>query len=87
MGYKLIYTRQAEKDARKLEQAGLDRKAKELLKIIKENPFQTPPSYEGLKGDLKGAYARRINIQHRIVYEVLRDERVVKIIRMWTHYE
>jgi len=87
MGYKLVYTKQAAKDAQKLEQAGLDSKAKELLEIIKENPFQTPPPFEGLKGDLKGAYARRINIQHRLVYEVLKDEGVVKILRMWTHYE
>ncbi|TDA63819.1 MAG: Txe/YoeB family addiction module toxin [Clostridia bacterium] len=87
MGYKLVYTRQAAKDAKKLEKAGLDRKARELLKVIKENPFQSPPPYEGLKGDLKGAYARRINVQYRIVYEVFRDERVVKILRMWTHYE
>lgn len=99
MGYKLKYTKQADKDARKLEQVGLDNTAKELLKIIKKNPFQNPPPYEKLKGKLKDLYSRRINKQHRIVYEVLpNDEKlkdedgklfkgIAKIIRMWTHYE
>lgn len=87
MGYRLKYTKKAYKDARKLEQAGLDKRAKELLKIIKANPFQSPPPYEKLVGDLKGMYSRRINIQHRMVYEVLRDEKEVVILRMWSHYE
>jgi toxin YoeB len=87
MGYKLIYTKHAEKDARKLEQAKLDKKAKELLKIIKENPYINPPPYEKLVGDLKGVYSRRINIQHRLIYEVLEEEQLIKVIRMWTHYE
>ncbi len=87
MGYRLKYTKKAGKDARKLEQAGLDKKAKELLKIIKDYPFQNPPPYEKLVGDLKGMYSRRINIQHRIVYEVLRDEKEIVILRMWSHYE
>lgn len=87
MGYRLKYTRKAEKDARKLEQAGLDKKAKELLKIIRDNPFENPPPYEKIIGDLKGLCSRRINIQHRIVYEVLREEKEVVILRMWSHYE
>lgn len=87
MGYRLKYTRKAEKDARKLEQAGLDKKAKELLKIIRDNPFENPPPYEKLIGDLKGLYSKRINIQHRIVYEVLKEEKEVVILRMWSHCE
>ncbi|MCL2719241.1 MAG: Txe/YoeB family addiction module toxin [Lachnospiraceae bacterium] len=99
MGYKLKYTKQADKDARLLEQAKLDKNAKKLLSILKENPFQNPPAYEKLQGDLKGSYSRRINKQHRIVYDILpntenlRDEKnelykgIIKIIRMWTHYE
>ncbi|MCL2224579.1 MAG: Txe/YoeB family addiction module toxin [Defluviitaleaceae bacterium] len=99
MGYKLKYTPQANKDARLLERAGLDKIAKKLLSIISENPWQYPPAYEKLQGDMKGSYSRRINKQHRIVYDVLpndamlEDENgvlykgVVKIIRMWTHYE
>lgn len=87
MSWKLLYTKQAQKDARKLAAAGLKQKASGLLDVIRENPFQNPPPYEKLVGDLTGAYSRRINIQHRLVYQVLRDERIVKILRLWTHYE
>ena len=83
----LVYTRQAQKDAKKISSARLKPKAEELLKILEVNPFQTSPRYEKLVGDLTGAYSRRINIQHRLVYQILEDERVVKVIRMWTHYE
>ena len=86
MEYIIVLTKQAQKDAKKLEACNLDKKAKELLKIIKENPYQTPPSYEKLTGTLKGFYSRRINIQHRIVYEVYENEKTIKILRMWTHY-
>lgn len=85
--WELYFTKQAQKDAKKLASSGLKEKAKELLDIIKNNPYQTPPPYEKLVGDLAGAYSRRINIQHRIVYEVLEKEKAIKIIRMWTHYE
>jgi toxin YoeB len=85
--YKLIYTRQAQKDAKKLAQSGLKRNASKILEIIKEDPFQNSPSYEKLLGDLAGAYSRRINIQHRIVYQVHEKEKIVKVIRMWTHYK
>ncbi len=87
MGYLIVFTKRAEKDAKKLEQAGLDRKAKDLLKIIKINPFQNPPSYEKLTGDLAGLYSGRINIKHRLVYEVPEKEKTVKVLSMWTHYE
>ncbi|WP_333888375.1 Txe/YoeB family addiction module toxin [Clostridium sp.] len=87
MGYIIKYSNYALKDARKLEKCGLDKKAKELLAIIKENPYQNPPPYEKLKGDLKRKVSRRINIQHRIVYQVLEEERIIKVYRMWTHYE
>jgi Txe/YoeB family toxin of toxin-antitoxin system len=83
----LVYTKQAWKDAKKLAAAGLKPKAEELLKILEQNPFQTPPRYEKLVGDLSGAYSRRINIQHRLVYQVLEERHIVKVIRMWTHYE
>ena len=83
----LVYTRQAQKDAKKLAASGLKNKAKSLLAILENNPFQNPPPYEKLVGDLAGVYSRRINIQHRIVYQVYEDEKVVKIIRLWTHYE
>ena len=86
MGYKLKFSKYALKDAKKLEKCGLDKKAKEILKILKENPYQNPHPYEKLKGDLQGKFSRRINIQHRIIYEVLEEEKVVKIYRMWTHY-
>jgi toxin YoeB len=85
--YKLLYTKQANKDARKLSESNLKKKTQKLLEIIENDPFETPPPYEKLIGDLTGAYSRRINIQHRIVYQVLEDEKIVKILRMWTHYE
>ncbi len=85
--WRLVYTRQAQKDAKKLSGAGLKEKALVLIKILERNPFQTPPPYEKLLGDLTGAYSRRINIQRRLVYQVLEKERVVKVIRLWSHYE
>ena len=85
--FKIKFFKQAFKDVENLKASKLDGKAKKLLEIIKHNPFQNPPPYEKLIGDLKGLYSRRINIQHRIVYEVLEDEKIVKIIRMWKHYE
>jgi Txe/YoeB family toxin of toxin-antitoxin system len=87
VNWRIVYTKQAQKDAQKLLSAGLKAKADKLLDILKENPYQTPPSYEKLVGDLVGAYSRRINIQHRLVYQVLDSDRVVKVSRMWTHYE
>ncbi|MDZ7804428.1 Txe/YoeB family addiction module toxin [Thiohalophilus sp.] len=87
MSWTLVYTKQAQKDARKLAASGLKNKARELLAVLEENPFQNPPPYEKLVGDLAGAYSRRINIQHRLVYQVLEEERVVKVLRLWTHYE
>ncbi|MGO0309390.1 Txe/YoeB family addiction module toxin [Endozoicomonas acroporae] len=87
MSWKLIYTRQAQKDAKKIAAADLKTKAEALLQILAINPYQTPPPYEKLLGDLSGALSRRINIQHRLVYQVLKKEKTVKIIRMWTHYE
>ena len=87
MSWQLVYTKQAQKDAKKLSRSGLKPKAQELLEILASDPFQTPPPCEKLVGDLAGAFSRRINIQHRIVYEVLESEHIVKIIRMWTHYE
>jgi len=85
--WRLVYTKKAQKDAKKLAQAGLKQKTKDLLAIIAINPYQNPPAYEKLIGDLTGAYSRRINIQHRLVYQPLENEKVVKVIRMWTHYE
>ena len=85
--YTVVFTKQAEKDKKLLKQAGLEAKAKSLLNIIAENPFQTPPPYEKLVGDLHGYCSRRLNRQHRIVYAVFEAERVVRIHRMWTHYE
>jgi len=85
--WQLVYTKQAQKDARKLASSGLKDKAKALLQIVESNPYQNPPSYEKLVGDLAGAYSRRINIQHRLVYQVLEDQNIVKVLRMWTHYE
>lgn len=87
VSWKLVYTKQAQKDAKKLSIAGLRPKAEVILEILKKNPFQTPPPFEKLVGDLKGAYSRRINIQHRLVYQVIKRYRTVKVIRMWTHYE
>jgi len=83
----LVYTKQAQKDAKKLASSTLKKKAKKLLKILEQDPFQNPPPYEKLVGDLAGAYSRRINIQHRIVYQVYDEEKTIKIIRLWTHYE
>lgn len=85
--WRVVFTRQAQKDAKKLSAAGLRSKAEKLLDILSKNPYQTPPSFEKLTGDLSGAYSRRINIQHRLVYQILVDEKVVKVIRMWSHYE
>lgn len=85
--WEIYYTNQAKKDARKLASAGLKNKAMKLFSIIQENPFQNPPPYEKLVGDLSGAYSRRINIQHRLVYQVLEKQKAVKILRLWTHYE
>ncbi|KAB2320300.1 Txe/YoeB family addiction module toxin [Betaproteobacteria bacterium SCN1] len=87
MSWQLIYSKYAQKDAKKLAAAGLKNKAMELLDVIATDPFQNPPAYEKLVGDLAGAYSRRINIQHRLVYEVFPKERVVRVLRMWTHYE
>jgi Txe/YoeB family toxin of toxin-antitoxin system len=85
--YKIVYTKTAIKDIPRLKAAHLDSKAKALIDVIRENPFQTPPSYEKLVGDLQGLYSRRINLQHRLVYQVLEEEKVVKIVSLWTHYE
>lgn len=85
--WRIVYTRQTQRDAKKIAAAGLKQKTERLLHILSEKPFQTPPPYEKLIGDLIGAYSRRINIQHRIVYQVLEEIKTVKIIRMWTHYE
>tara|TARA_R110000868_G_C10967082_1_gene769228 strand:- start:137 stop:400 length:264 start_codon:yes stop_codon:yes gene_type:complete len=85
--WKLYYTKQAQKDARKLASSELKNKAQELLQIIEQDPYQKPPPYEKLIGDLAGAYSRRINIQHRLVYQVLEEDKAVKILRLWTHYE
>ena len=85
--WKIIYTKQSQKDAKKLVTANLKEKAIEILKILENDPYQSPPPFEKLVGDLAGAYSRRINIQHRIVYQIFNDNKVVKIIRMWTHYE
>ena len=87
MTWKLVYTKHAQKDARKLASSGLKPKAQELLALIAEGPFRRPPPFEKLVGDLSGAYSRRINIQHRLVYQVLEDQRVVKVLRLWSHYE
>lgn len=87
MSWQLVYTKQANKDAKKLSAAGLRSKAEELLKVLQKNPFQNPPPYEKLVGDLAGACSRRINIQHRLVYQVLPNIKTVKVIRLWTHYE
>lgn len=87
MSWRVVFTKQAQKDAQKLARAGLRPKAEDLLGILRQNPDQTPPRYEKLIGDLAGAYSRRINIQHRLVYQVYEDEKTVKILRMWTHYE
>jgi len=85
--YRLVYTKQAQKDAKKLSSSGLRGKAQQLLDIIAVDPFQNPPPFEQLVGDLSGALSRRINIQHRLVYQVLEDEKCIKVLRLWTHYE
>ncbi len=85
--WRLVFTRQAKKDAKKLKRSGLRGKAEDLLAILREDPYRTPPSYERLVGDLRGAISRRINIQHRLVYQVLDEERTVKLLRLWSHYE
>jgi len=87
VSWRLLYTKQAQKDAKRLATAGLKAKAQELLAVVAEDPFRTPPPFEKLVGDLRGAYSRRINIQHRLVYQVLAEERIVKALRMWTHYD
>jgi toxin YoeB len=87
VSWRLVYTKQAQKDAEKLAAAGLKAKAQALLALLEENPYRTPPPFEKLVGDLSGAFSRRISIQHRLVYQVLDDERTVKVLRMWTHYE
>jgi len=87
VSWELIYTKHAQQDAQKLSAAGLKEKAQALLAVLRDNPFQNPPPYEKLVGDLFGAYSRRINIQHRLVYQVLQDQNVVKVLRMWSHYE
>jgi len=86
-GWHVVYTPQARKDARKLARSGLRRRAEKLLDLLARDPFESPPPFEKLLGDLTGAYSRRINIQHRLVYQVLEKERVVKVLRLWTHYE
>jgi toxin YoeB len=86
VSWRLVYTKAAQKDAKLLAAAGLKAKAQSLLGVLEEDPFQTPPPFERLVGDLRGAYSRRINIHHRLVYQVLDDEHVVKVLRMWSHY-
>jgi len=85
--WQVVFTKQAQKDAKKLSDSGLRPKAEKLIEILRENPYATPPPFEKLLGDLSGAFSRRINIQHRLVYQIFDDEKVVKVIRMWTHYE
>jgi len=87
LSWKIVYTKHAQKDAKKISQAGLKNKVVELMDVLKKNPYQNPPGYEKLIGDLEGAYSRRINIKHRLVYQILVDVKVVKILRMWSHYE
>jgi toxin YoeB len=87
VSWRVLYTKQAQKDARRLAAAGLKVKAQSLLDVLAEDPLRSPPPFEKLVGDLRGAYSRRINIQHRLVYQVLEDEHAVKVLRMWTHYE
>ncbi len=87
MTWEVVYTKQAQMDAKKLASSGLKNKAKKLLVIIQKGPYQNPPPYEKLVGDLSGAYSRRINIQHRLVYQIYEKEQIIKVIRLWTHYE
>ena len=86
VNYRLVYTNQAQKDAKKISRSKLKDKASALLEILQNDPFQSPPRYEPLVGNLVGAYSRRINFQHRLIYQVLEEEKIVKVIRMWTHY-
>jgi len=85
--WRIIFTKQAKKDAKKLSASNLRGKAEELLELLRNDPYRTPPLFEKLGGDLKGAYSRRINIQHRLVYQVIENKKIIKIVRMWTHYE
>jgi len=87
VSWKIVFTKQAQKDAKKLASSGLKPKAESIINILSKNPLQNPPPYEKLVGDLSGAYSRRINIRHRLVYEIIEEMKVVKVIRMWTHYE
>ncbi len=87
MSYRLVYTKQAVKDARKLKNTALASTAKKLLAILETDPFRSPPRFEKLIGDLEGAYSRRISLQHRLVYQVLEKEHIVKVLRLWTHYD
>jgi Txe/YoeB family toxin of toxin-antitoxin system len=87
VSWKVVFTKQAQKDAKKLAKHNLKTKAQEILKILQQDPLQNPPTYKKLLGDLRGTYARRINIQHRIVYQLISNKKIVKVIRMWTHYE
>ena len=87
VSYKIYFTKRAVKDKKLIKQAGLEKKAKSLLRIVGENPYQNPPPYENLVGNLQGFLSRRINIQHRLVYRVYEEEKLVKVVRMWTHYE
>ena len=87
VGWQVVFTRQAEKDAKKISREGLRPKVEALLEILHKNPYHKPPPFEKLMGDLQGAYSRRINLQHRLVYQIIPEKKVVKIIRMWTHYE
>ena len=87
MSWRVVYTKHAQKDAKKITQSNLKKKTKELISLLEQDPFQNPPQFERLVGDLEGAYSRRINIQHRLVYQVLHEEKIVKVLRMWTHYE
>ena len=87
MTWEVVYTKKAQKDAKKLASSGLKNKAKKLLGIIQKDPYQNPPPYEKLVGDLSGAYSRRINIQHRLVYQIYEKQKTVKVIRLWTHYD
>ncbi len=87
MNWRVVFTKQAQKDAKKISASGLKQKTEELINILRKNPYQVPPPFEKLIGDLAGAYSRRINIQHRIVYQIMNEEKIIKIIRMWTHYE
>jgi toxin YoeB len=86
VSYRLVFTKQAQRDAKKISSAGLKKNVTKLLTILEENPYQSPPRYEKLLGDLEGAFSRRINIQHRVAYQILEQEKTVKVIRMWTHY-